>query len=421
MRKLIAIHFLVALFTYNAGFLYAQVNTLSKKEKEEGWVLLFNGKDAGGWRGFRKTALPQGWSVQDGCLITSSTGGNEMSGDIITVDQYEDFDLYLEWAISTGGNSGIFFHVIEGNYNAAYETGPEYQLIDDEGYPGNLEEWQQAGANYAMHNADGSKKHLKPIGEFNSSRIRVKDGHVTHWLNGEIIVEYDLWTDQWYELARDGKWRDYPGYGLARKGYIGLQDHGSPIKFRNIKVRNLTDGGIALFNGKDLSGWVIHGQEAWYVLEEQIVGASSSSGGYGYLATDRQYEDFLLRLEFKLEANGNSGVFFRSTLKGSDITGWQAEVAPPGENTGGIYESGGRGWLAEIPDEKEAILKPSDWNDMVICLNGNRVITWLNGQMMTDLKDERIGQGHGVIALQVHSGGDVAVRWREIYLRELKE
>jgi hypothetical protein len=309
---------------------------------------------------------------------------------------------------------------MEGNYNAAYETGPEYQLIDDAGYSGKLKEWQQAGANYAMHNADKSKKQLKPAGEFNSSRIRVENGHVTHWLNGEVILEYDLWTDAWYELSRDGKWRDYPGYGLARKGYIGLQDHGSPIKFRNIKIKDLTDPGVALFNGKDLSGWVIFGQESWYANDGQIVGASSSSGGYGYLATEKQYDNFLLRLEFKLEADGNSGVFFRSTLKGTDITGWQAEVAPPGENSGGIYESGGRGWLIEIPDEKEGILKPDDWNNMVIYLKDNRVITWLNGEMMTDLKDDKIGEGLGVIALQVHSGGEVAVRWREIYLQKVE-
>ena len=417
MRSLFIFLIFIAFSATGIGRLTAQVTTLTNREKEQGWVLLFNGRDTEGWRGYKMDAIPKGWHVEEGCLVTSSTGGSEMSGDIITINQYEDFDLYLEWAISPGGNSGIFFHVLEGNYNAAYETGPEYQLIDDAGYPEKLEEWQQAGANYAMHNADKSKKNLKPAGEFNSSRIRVENGHVTHWLNGEIIVEYDLWTDEWYGLVQGGKWRDYPGYGLARKGYIGLQDHGSPVKFRNIKILDLTDKGEALFNGKDLAGWVIHGQESWYVSEGQIFGASGSSGGYGYLATDKQYDDFLLRLEFKLETSGNSGVFFRSTLNGTDITGWQAEVAPPGENTGGIYESGGRGWLVEIPDEKEGILKPDDWNNMVIYLKGNRVITWLNGEMMIDLKDESLGKGRGVIALQVHSGGEVAVRWREIYLQ----
>lgn len=399
--------------------IHAQVNQLSSSEIKEGWVLLFNGEDTDDWRGYNMTGLPKGWHVEDGCLVTSSTGGNEMSGDILTVEKYEDFDLYLEWAISPGGNSGIFFHVLEGGYDAAYVTGPEYQLIDDIGFPSKLEEWQQAGANYAMHPADKAKKHLKPVGEFNSSRIRVKDGHVTHWLNGQVIVEYDLWTDEWYQLAQHGKWKDYPGYGLARKGHIGLQDHGSPIRFRNIKIRDLTEIGLPLFNGKDLSGWVNHGEESWYADNGMIVGASSSKGGYGYLATNKNYEDFILRLDFRLEADGNSGVFFRSTLQGTDITGWQVEVAPPGDDSGGIYESGGRGWLFQIPEEKEDILKPGDWNDLVVLLKGDRVMTWLNGEMMTDLKDEAIRKGKGVIALQVHSGGEVAVRWREIYLREM--
>ena len=276
------------------------------------------------------------------------------------------------------------------------------------------------GANYAMHHADKTRKHLKPAGEFNSSEIRVKDGHVTHWLNGEIIVEYDLWTDEWYKLAREGKWKDYPGYGLARKGHIGLQDHGSPIRFRNIKVRDLTDPGIPLFNGKDLTGWVNYGSEKWYVEDGMIIGQSGEDKGYGYLAVEKPYEDFILRLQFRLENDGNSGVFFRSTLKGTDITGWQVEVAPPGQNTGGIYESGGRGWLAEIPDDRENILKPGDWNDLVVCLMDDRVMVWLNNEMMTDLKDSAIGKGTGLIALQVHSGGQVAVKWRDIYLKEIK-
>jgi hypothetical protein len=394
---------------------FSQDNQLTATQKEDGWTLLFNGYNTDGWRGYKMKVMPDGWHVEDGCLVTSSTGG-EMRGDIITVNQYEDFDLYVEWAITPAGNSGIFFHVLEDS-PGAYESGPEYQLIDDLGWPDKLEEWQQTGANYAMQVADKTKKHLKPVGEFNSSEIRVKDGHVTHWLNGEIIVEYDLWTDEWYKMAHEGKWKDYPGYGLARKGYIGLQDHGSPIRFKNIRVKDLTDPGKPLFNGKDLTGWVNYGEEKWFVEDGAIIGQSGQGGGYGYLATNKEYYNFTLRLEFKLENDGNSGVFFRSNLKGTDITGWQVEVAPPGQNTGGIYESGGRGWLVEIPDDKENILQPNDWNSLVISLKDNRVMAWLNNELMTDLKDDAILKGRGVIALQVHSGGQVAVKWRNIYLR----
>jgi len=214
----------------------AQQNVLTPKEQADGWILLFDGRTTDRWRGFKMEGIPEDWSVQDGCLVAAGKGGGEMSGDIITVMEYEDFDLYLEWAISPGGNSGIFFHVLEGDYPAAYATGPEYQLIDDIGYPDKLEEWQQTGANYAMHPAN-KEKNLRPVGEFNSSEIRVKNGHVMHFLNGEKIVEYDLWTDEWYKLASEGKWKDYPGYGLAKKGHIGLQDHGSYVRFRNIKLK----------------------------------------------------------------------------------------------------------------------------------------------------------------------------------------
>ncbi len=416
--KLLPFLILLAMVSISA---IAQHNTLTKGEIDEGWVLLFDGKTTDGWRGFNMDKMPTDWSVVDGCLVAQGTGGGETANDIITVAQYEDFDLYLEWAIAPEGNSGIFFHVVEEGYPSTYATGPECQLIDDIGWPGGLEEWQQAGANYAMHNADQSKKKLMPVGEFNSSRIRVENGHVTHWLNGEIIVEYELWTDEWFKLAREGKWKDYPGYGLARKGYIGLQDHGSNVRFRNIKIKDLTDRGIALFNGTDLSGWKNHGEEKWYVEDGMLVGASGSQGGYGYLATEKEYYNFILRVQFRLEEDGNSGVFFRSELNGTDIKGWQAEVAPPGNNTGAIYESGGRGWLNEIPDDRENILKPDEWNDMVILLKDGAVMTWLNGEMMTRLTDEAIAEGRGVIALQVHSGGSVAVKWRDIYLRTIQK
>ncbi len=194
------------------------LNSLTDQEKAEGWELLFDGKTTGGWRGFKQEKVNEGWQVIDGTLVGLGKGG-DLGGDIITIDRFEDFELYLEWAISEGGNSGIFFHVLEGDYPTVYATGHEYQLIDDVGFSQKLEEWQKTGANYAMHNAIGIK--LKPVGEFNTSGIKVKDGFVEHWLNGEKIVGYELWTNDWNKLIKNSKWNDYPGYGLARKGHIG--------------------------------------------------------------------------------------------------------------------------------------------------------------------------------------------------------
>lgn len=175
----------------------------------------------------------------------------------------------------------------------------------------------------------------------------------------------------------------------------------------------------SLFNGKNLKGWNVHGTEKWYVEDGLLVCESGPDKEYGYLSTKKYYDDFELELEFLQEADGNSGVFFRSTFEGTKVSGWQVEVAPPNRDTGGIYESYGRGWLVRIPDEKENILKMGDWNKMKIRVAGGRVTTWLNGQQMVDIEDEKIAQGKGSIALQIHDGGGIKVKWRDIKVKEL--
>jgi len=176
---------------------------------------------------------------------------------------------------------------------------------------------------------------------------------------------------------------------------------------------------IPLFNGSNLDGWVVHGTEKWYVENNNLVCESGPDKEYGYLATSRKYKNFHLKLEFRQESDGNSGVFFRSSLEGIIISGWQVEVAPPGNDTGGIYESYGRGWLKQIPEEKENILKEGEWNTLEIKVIEDRVTTWLNGVQMVDFSDEAIGNANGVIALQIHSGGGIKVLWRNILLKEL--
>jgi hypothetical protein len=175
----------------------------------------------------------------------------------------------------------------------------------------------------------------------------------------------------------------------------------------------------SLFNGKDLTGWKIYGTEKWYVDKGLLVCESGPDKGYGYLATDKFYKNFDLTVEFLQEANGNSGIFFRSTIEGTKIAGWQCEVAPQGHDSGGIYESYGRGWLKQIEDEKENILKPGKWNKMRLKVVGDRVQTWLNGQPMVDLTDEKIGKANGSIALQIHDGGGIKVKWRKLVIEEL--
>ncbi|CAI8223011.1 MAG: Uncharacterised protein [Flavobacteriaceae bacterium] len=175
----------------------------------------------------------------------------------------------------------------------------------------------------------------------------------------------------------------------------------------------------SLFNGIDLSGWNIHGTELWYVEDGLLVCESGPDQKYGYLSTEEYYDDFILTLEFKQEDNGNSGVFFRSTLEGTKISGWQVEVAPPGNDSGGVYESYGRGWLIKPEPKKDKTLKMGDWNKMKIKVVGDQVTTWLNGTKMISIQDEKIGKGKGSIALQIHDGGGIKVKWKNLNIKPL--
>lgn len=184
-------------------------------------------------------------------------------------------------------------------------------------------------------------------------------------------------------------------------------------------ITSCKSGHKSLFNGNDLTGWDIYGTEKWYVEDGLLISESGPDKMYGYLATTNKYKDFELTLEFKQEADGNSGVFFRSDIEGRKIAGWQVEVAPPKMHTGGIYESYGRGWLIQPDPDKDKALKYGEWNKMKIRVVGNQVTTWLNGQEMISLTDQKIGDANGKIALQIHDGGGIKVYWRNINIKEI--
>ncbi|MCW0481653.1 3-keto-disaccharide hydrolase [Gaoshiqia sediminis] len=230
---------LIALFAF--PFLSGQaqtnpINQLTEKEVIDGWQLLFNGKDLNGWKLFNGGEEVTGWKVIDG-ILTNSGIGSDHGGDIITTKQFQNFELYLEWKIAPESNSGIFFHVQEGKVKAIYESGPEYQLLDDKGWPEKLEPSQYSGANYAMHTPQNAE--VKPLNEWNSTRIVVDGDHVQHFLNGSLVVDYILWSDDWHQRKNTGKWKDTSTYGMAKTGHIGLQDHGGLTQFRNIKIKEI--------------------------------------------------------------------------------------------------------------------------------------------------------------------------------------
>jgi len=176
----------------------------------------------------------------------------------------------------------------------------------------------------------------------------------------------------------------------------------------------------ALFNGENLEGWTVYGTEKWYVEDGFLVCESGPDEQYGYFATNEHYKNFVLELEFKQEADGNSGVFIRSRVDGTKVSGWQVEVAPPGHATGGVYESYGRNWLIKPDPEKDKALRMGEWNKMKIRMDGDTITSWLNGTQMITLTDEIIGAGEGSVALQIHDGGGIKVKWRNIQLTELE-
>lgn len=210
-------------------------NTLTEQEIADGWELLFDGKSLDNWKTFNGGEV-SGWKIIDGVLQNSGVGSDH-GGDIITKKQFANFELYVEWKIAPESNSGIFFRVQEGVTDAIYKSGPEYQLLDDKGWPTKLKDYQYTGSNYGMHAPKNA--HVKPLTEWNTTRIIVNGAHVENWLNGEKTVEYELWTDEWYQLKAHSKWANAPHYGMSKKGSIGLQDHGGLTMFRNIKIREI--------------------------------------------------------------------------------------------------------------------------------------------------------------------------------------
>lgn len=222
-------------------------NELSEKEKEDGWKLLFDGESTEGWRGYGKDDFPdRGWAVENGTLKLNGSGAGEAggAGDIIYDGQFKDFELSLEWKISEGGNSGILYLAQEIEGQPIWKSAPEMQILDNEKHPdaklgkdGN----RKAGSLYDLIPAN--PQNAKPVGEWNTVSIMVYRGTVVHSMNGENVVEYHLWTEDWKNMIADSKfagWEDFINAGGEdHKGYIGLQDHGDDVWFRNIKIKEL--------------------------------------------------------------------------------------------------------------------------------------------------------------------------------------
>jgi hypothetical protein len=206
-------------------------NTLTDAERAAGWRLLFDGRTMAGWRGFKQTSVPDGWKVVDGAITRVGSGG-----DILTTQQFKNFELTIEWNLAPGGNSGIFYRASEDD-EAIYWTAPEMQVLDDAGHPDGKSRLTAAGANYALHEAPSGI--VKPAGQWNQARLIVDGRHVEHWLNGVRLLQYELYSPDWEMRVHGSKFAPHPRYGRNAAGFIGLQDHGDRVAYRNIKIRVL--------------------------------------------------------------------------------------------------------------------------------------------------------------------------------------
>ncbi len=206
-------------------------NQLTGEEKEQGFRLLFDGKTTEGWRGYRKKECPEGWQVVDGALARVSAGG-----DIITVDQFDHFELRLQWKVAPGSNSGIMYFVTE-EQDAPYMTGPEYQILDNAKHPDGRRKITSAASVYALY--PPSRDVTRPVGEWNDTKIISRDGKVEHWLNGEKVAEYDRNSEEWQAKVKASKFASMPHFAKPQKGHLCLQDHGDPVYYRSIRIREL--------------------------------------------------------------------------------------------------------------------------------------------------------------------------------------
>jgi len=229
----------VMMFGTAVAALAEECNSLSEAERSSGWRLLFDGKSTDGWRGYRSESVPESWKVENGSLLARREQGKS-AGDIITVDQFADFELTLEWKMTEGNNSGVIYRATE-QYDQVWQSGPEYQILDNAVHLDGLNTLASAGACYAVFAP--AKVATRPVGQWNQTRILAVGKHVEHWMNGEKLLEYEVGSNRWKAHVKTSKF--FPTaygqgtWGLAEKGHIGLQDYGGAIEFRNIKIRPL--------------------------------------------------------------------------------------------------------------------------------------------------------------------------------------
>ncbi|MCK4874097.1 MAG: DUF1080 domain-containing protein [Phycisphaerales bacterium] len=387
------------------------LNALTPAETAAGWMLLFDGESTDRWRGYRQDAFPEkGWIVEDDCMKVTAGGGG---GDIITVDQFENFEFVLQWRVAEKANSGIMYRVKE-TAAAPWQTGPEYQILDDAGHGAQPTDAHSAGALYDLYTPAPGKVN-RPTGEFNDTRIVINDNRLQHWLNGIKIVACELGSDDWNERVEASKFGAYEGFGVNARGHIALQDHGDDVWYRHIKIRDLSapmPGEITLFNGKDLTGWTAHlygdaeMSDVWSVRDGILICMGKPAG---YIRTETDYTNYVLRLEWRFnpitKEAGNSGVLMR--MIGEDKVWPRSVEAQLHSGNAGDFWNIDDFQMKTDPDRTRgrntrkthfAERPIGEWNEYEIIVDGSSIVLRVNGEVVNEAWD--VQEIPGKICLQ---------------------
>lgn len=387
--KPLALAFLAALL----GGAAAQPAFADNHKAEDGqWEVLFDGSSTEKFRGWKMDKFPEkGWVIEDGALHIQE---QSKAGDIVTKKQYANFDLRFEWKVSPGANSGVIYRCIEhDDVRLSFMSGPEYQILDDDKHINGKNPKTTAASLYA-HYAPNEKKKLKPVGEWNTGRVVVRSGKVQHWLNGEIVVAYDLDSEEFKQTSGRTHYRQWAKFAKEKKGHIAFQDHNNDVWYRNIKIRELPDtddGWLTLFDGTSLEHFRGLNREAFpeqgWSLKDGALYHDKGRGG-GDIVTKEKFASFDLRFDWKIAEGGNSGVKYfvgeDGNPKNISALGPEYQIlddekhrdaSNPTHRAGALYD------LIVANDKKK--LKPvGEWNQSRIVVKGNHVEHWLNGAMV---------------------------------------
>ena len=387
-------------------------NALSRLERDAGWQLLFDGATTRGWRGLEAEGFPaKGWDFEGGCLHHQPKGGG---GDIVTEATFDRFELEFEWKVAKGVNSGVKYRAVEDpKRNRQGALGPEYQILDDSGTGEANNPEHAVGALYDVF--PPGDKTLRPAGEFNHSRIVVREDRIEHWLNGNRVVHEVPGSERWKKAVEESKFAKDTHFLHPEPGHILLQDHGGEVWFRDLKLRELPSGvgtEALIYDGKSLRGWRELG-DARYVADGDAILGEVDGGGQSFLVTEKSYGDFIFEVDVKPELPGNSGIQIRSHQRENGrIFGYQIEIDSSDRAwSGGLYDEARRGWLQNLEHNPagRAAFRPGEWNRYRIECVGPWIKASIDGVPTTDYFDT--ADIEGVFGLQVHSGNNTRVRW----------